>query len=348
MDLEQREFRTDPIKLKRLRVAAGLTVQDFAKAAGLDRTTAAKILRGTPLFLKSIKLAGQQAFGIDNPLELLHPDELQALGVSTEVPSPAHVLEWEIVDYLSGWQKTSNGLQFQRLRLKHRFLESRWSRAKCYELRHLATAERVCLEEHLRRHVEVSEQVGSHPNIAENLTAAWVGGLWWVLDRWVEGETLAERLKQGPLGEYELQVVMRGIAQGLKALHAAGVIRRELTPDSVLLQEKDDRPILTDLELAKLTERAPTVAPEEWPDDPYRAVEVSGDAPIDVRADLYSFGRIFVQAVTGKLPVRGQEQLADERIPEPVRQVILHCVAVPRSQRPDSMNAVLTALKAWS
>jgi serine/threonine protein kinase/DNA-binding XRE family transcriptional regulator len=347
MDLEQREFRADPLKLKRLRVAAGLTVQDFAKAADLDRTTVGKILRGDPVFLKTLQQAGEQAFGISSPLELLHPDELAGLGIATEAPSPTHVLEWEIVEYLSGWEKTSNGLQYQRLRLKHRYLEDRWARAKCYELRHLATADRDRLEGHLRRHVEVSEQVGSHPNVAETLTAAWVGGMWWVLDRWVNGETLANRLAQGPLSIYELQTIMRGIAEGLNALHAAGVIRRELSPDSVLLRENDDRPILTDLELAKLNERLPTVSPEQWPDDPYRAVEVEGDAPIDIRADIYSWGRIFVPGATGRLPKRGQEQLAGEQIPEEVRRVVLQCVAGPRSKRPNSMNPVLTALKAW-
>ncbi len=347
MDLEQREFRADPLKLKRLRVAAGLTVQDVVKAADLDRTTVGKILRGEAVFLKSLKQAGQMVFGIESPLDLLHPDELEALGIATEVPSPTQVLEWEIVDYVSGWQKTSNGLQFQRVRLKHRFLDGRWALGKCYELRHVPTADRERLEEHLRRHVEVSEQVGVHPNVAENLTAAWVGGLWWVLDRWLPGERLSSRVAQGPLGDYELQVVMRGIAQGLQALHAAGVIRRELTPDSVLLHEKDDHPILTDLELAKLTERLPTVAPDEWPDDPYRAVEVGGDAPIDVRADLYSWGRIFVHAAAGSLPERGKEEEMGQRLPELVRDMVLQCVAVPRSKRPDSINTVIAALKAW-
>ena len=94
--------------------------------------------------------------------------------------------------------------------------------------------------------------------------------------------------------EYALQVVMTGIACGLKALHRAGIIRRELSPRFVLLREADDRPILMDLELAKLSEGVPTVSPQEWPEDPYRAIEVGGDAPIDARADLYSWGRIFV------------------------------------------------------
>ena len=45
MDIEQREFRADPLKLKRLRVAAGMTVSEFATRTQLDRTTAGKILR---------------------------------------------------------------------------------------------------------------------------------------------------------------------------------------------------------------------------------------------------------------------------------------------------------------
>lgn len=347
MDLEQREFRADPLKLKRLRVAAGLTVQDFAKVADLDRTTAAKILRGDPVFLKTLAGAARNVFGIENPLELLHPDELLALGAQTEVPSPAHVLEWEIVDYLSGWQQTSNGLQYQRLRLRHRYLQNRFARAKCYELRHLSAVDRDHLEGHLRRHVEVCERVGSHTNIAENLTAAWVGGLWWVLDRWDAGDTLRQRLTEGALGDHELKLVMLGIAEGLTALHKAGVVRRELAPEFVLLRERDDAPILCDLELAKLTGDGPSVAPEEWPKDPYRAVEVGGDQPVDERADLYSWGRIFVQAATGGLPERGKEELPANRVPEDVRRFVVQSIAIPRSKRPESFKPLFAAARTW-
>ena len=106
MELEQREFRADPLKMKRLRVAAGLTVKDFTTLADLDRTTVAKILRGDPVFLKSLAVAAKRVFNITNPLEVLHPDELQAMGVQTDVPSPGQVLEWEIEEYLTGWEKT--------------------------------------------------------------------------------------------------------------------------------------------------------------------------------------------------------------------------------------------------
>ena len=348
MELEQRNFRADPLKLKRLRIAASLSAQEFQKVSGLNKDTARKLLRGEPVFLNTLSQAVREAFNIDNPLEVLHPEELAELGVQTEVPSPGHVLEWEIEEYLSGWQQTSNGLQFQLLRLRHRFLEGRLARGKCYELRHMSSEEQSRVERYLRRHVEVCEQIGGHPNIAVNLTAALVGGLWWVLDRWEDGETLAERLRGGALSEYELRFIMTGIAQGLAELHKVGVIRRELSPKSVLLRASSDRPILTDMELAKVAAGGPTVSPEEWPDDPYRALEVTGDAPLDVRADVYSWGRIFVHAATGTLGERGEESLPDDDlIPEAVRDVVMQSVEVLPSKRPSDLKPVLKALKVW-
>ena len=169
-----------------------------------------------------------------------------------------------------------------------------------------------------------------------------------MLDRWEDGETLSQRLTHEALGRYALTIVMKGLAQGLSALHEHDVIRREQSPDCVLLRRQDDRPILCDLELSKLTDGAPTVSPDDWPDDPYRAMEVGGDAPIDARADLYSWGRIFVHAATGKLPGRGEESLAEVRLPDGVREIVMQCVAVPRSQRPTGMKSVLKALKTWS
>ena len=81
LEPEQRKFRADPLKLKRLRVAAGLTAREVRDLSGLDRTTVTKILAGEPVFLKSLSILGARVFRVDNPLELLHPDELQAMGI---------------------------------------------------------------------------------------------------------------------------------------------------------------------------------------------------------------------------------------------------------------------------
>ena len=346
--MEQRKFRTDPLAIRRLRITEGLTVKDFQKVTELDKDTVRKILRGEPVFLSSLSQAILRAFEIEDPMKVLHPEELAALGVQTEIPSADEVLEWKIEEYCSGWEKTSNGLQYQVLRLRHRYLNGRIARGKCYELRHLSVAERERIEAYLHRHADVCERIGAHPNIAQNLTAALVGGLWWVIDRWEEGETLEQRLAAGPLGEYELRFIMTGVAAGLAALHDADIIRRELTPKSVVLRASSDRPLLTDMELAKLASGGPTVSPEEWPDDPYRALEVNADAPLDVRADVYSWGRIFVHGANGILPDRGMETLPDgDLIPNAVREVVMQAVEPLPSSRPADIHAVLNAMKVW-
>ena len=348
MKLEQRNFRADPLKLTRLRISANLTVAGFAKSARLTKDTARKILRGDPVFLHTLASAVHDAFGIEDPLEVLHPDELAVLGIVTELPSPNQILEWEITEYLSGWEKTTNGLQYQLVKLRHRFLNDRFACGKCYELRHLSTSERIRLETYLVRHAKVCERIGEHPNISRNLTAALVDGLWWVLDRWEEGELLADRLASGSMSGYELQYITTGIANGLLACHESNVIRRELSPRSIILRESSDAPVLTDMELAKLSTGAPTVSPEEWPDDPYRALEVCGNTPYDERADIYSWGRIFVHCANGILPERGCETLPDtEEIPIAVREIVLQSVALSPSKRPSDIRKILDVLRGW-
>ena len=349
MQLEQRNFRADPLKLKRLRITANMSAQDFQVKTGLHKDTVRKILRGDPVFLSTLSLAVLDAFGISDPIEILHPQELAELGLKTEFPAPGHILEWEIDAYLSGWQQTSNGLQYQLLRLHHRYLENRIARGKCYELRHLSTQQRKQMEQYLVRHAEVCEKTGGHPNVAINLTSAPVDGLWWVLDRWEDGETLETRLGRGALSDYELNFIMRGIAMGLAELHRCEVIRRELSPKSILLRERDDRPILTDMELAKLTSGKPTVSPERWPDDPYRALEVCGGSACDPRADVYSWARVFVHAANGSLPPRGEEQLHPSgAIPNKVRELVLKAASITPSARPTNMTEVLEVLRVWS
>ena len=347
MELEQRDFRADPLKLKRLRVAAGMIKQQFVTASTLDPTTAGKVLGGKPVFLNSLAIAVREVFGIDNPTEVLHPEELAALGMVTAVPGD--VQEWDIAEYLTGWRTTANGLQYQVAKLRHRYLNGRSARGKCYELRHLPSTERDRLETHLGRHAEVCEPIGALPNIASNITAAWANDLWWVIDRWQPGRTLAERTTEGPVTNTELKWLTVGIADGLAALHQADIIRRELSPHFVLPDKKNGTPVLTDFELAKLAEGPPTVAPDEWPDDLYRAPEVAGDAPVDARADIYSWGRVFVHAAVGDLPERGKETDAINalEVPDPVKEIVEQSVALPHSKRPAKITAVAEVLQAW-
>ena len=348
MEPVQNKFRADPLLLKRMSIRENKNAVDMRKLTGFSKDTIRKILQGQPVFLNTLTEFAQAVFNIDSAYEILHPEELAKLGDQTKATSDSCILEWEVAEYLSGWKETSNGLQYQLVRLVHRFLDDRVARGKCYELRHLTTAEREAIEEHLRRHAEVSGQIKDHTHIARNITAAFVRNLWWVIDDWEEGETLAERLEDSSFSEYELKFIMTGIAQGLSQLHDADIIRRELRPDSIILRKSSDRPILTDMELAKIAESGVTVAPKEWPDDQYRALEVTGNTPIDRRADIYSWGRIFIHAATGELSESGTEKLPScGFIPDKVKEVVLQSVELLPKDRPENMKVILKALEGW-
>jgi serine/threonine protein kinase len=355
--MEQRKYRVDAQVLERLRVQGGWTIEKFCdyceeKKSRLNLSTLKKLFRGGPVALNTIHLVAN-VFGITNHLELLHPDELVALGVKpASMLSDKRVQEWEIETYLSDWERTANGLQYCIAKLRHIMLKKRFARGKCYWLRNPKMQERDRLEEKLSRHPDVCQTLRDHPNIAKNITAVSVAsGDWWVLDQWEEGRTLAEHLEDKPLAGSRLKAVMTGIAEGLKGLHKESIIRRELSPRFVILRDPDLHPILTDFELAKLLE-GKTVAPEDGlRDDDYRAVEaVGGDGRPGQQADIYSWGRVFIEAATGILPAKNKEaeQVAAMLVPNSVKDLVLRCVAKTKSSRPASMDEILKALKRWT
>lgn len=58
-----------------------MSAKDFQDKTGLHKDTVRKILRGDPVFLSTLSLAVLDAFGISDPIEILHPQELAELGM---------------------------------------------------------------------------------------------------------------------------------------------------------------------------------------------------------------------------------------------------------------------------
>ncbi len=143
---------------------------------------------------------------------------------------------------------------------------------------------------------------------------------------------------------------MREIADGLKALHDAEIIRRELSPRFIILREPNDAVVFTDFELGKLLDGSPTVK-TKFPYDPYRAPEGGGELTLaDRNVDLYSWGRICVHAVTGREPPKpGKEEpeLKQAKLPSKVLKIILRCVSLDAAKRPQSVKEVQKAISDW-
>jgi serine/threonine protein kinase len=343
--------RLDRYELKRLRLAQGLTVEEFVRLhdGEINKRTASRVFRGEPVQLGVAKFI-QSAFGVQNLLDIVDPDEYTRPGeVPAEKAGEGGLSEWIEADRPGPVQTASNGLQYRVYKLRHRYEPTRIGRGKRYELFHLPSDEQQRLRERLLRHLQVCDRVCGSPLFPAcyGTFPEQAGNVWWVIERWVEGRTLEDALNAGPLAGSRLAAVMTALGEALEVLHAADVVRRELSPSTVLLPDDGPDVMLTDFELAKLTDRGPTVS-TVWPVDPYRAPEVAtGD--VDVRADLYSWARILVHAVAGRLPSPGEDEqlLETAEIPRPVIRVAKQCLARPRSRRPKDIAVVLRALRRW-
>jgi len=113
----------------------------------------------------------------------------------------------------------------------------------------------------------------------------------------LEGETLAARLRRGPLpAEAALEVAL-AVARGLQAAHAAGVLHRDLKPGNVFLCVHG--PVkLVDFGLASIMGRASLAAGTPA----YMAPEQLRGEPEDARTDVFSAAVVYFEALTGTLP----------------------------------------------
>src|SRR5262245_15823402 len=172
----------------------------------------------------------------------------------------------------------------------------------------------------LRRfeHEAQAAEALNHPNVLILHDVGRHDGTPYIVSELLAGETLRATLSRGPLAvakalDYALQ-----IARGLAAAHDRGIVHRDLKPENVFVT-KDQRVKILDFGIAKLIEPA---RPQEAIDEgatPTRGTEAGtllGTAgymspeqvrgrPVDHRSDVFSFGAIFYEMLTGRRAFRG-------------------------------------------
>jgi tetratricopeptide (TPR) repeat protein len=123
----------------------------------------------------------------------------------------------------------------------------------------------------------------------------------------VEGETIAARLKRGPLPPEEAIRYARQVAAALEAAHEKGIIHRDLKPGNVMLTRSGAK--VLDFGLARLEGDQPLTGERMVMGTPaYMAPEQREDRPADARTDIYAFGLVFYEMLTG-------ERVAVRRMP---------------------------------
>jgi serine/threonine-protein kinase len=155
-----------------------------------------------------------------------------------------------------------------------------------------------------------------HPNICSIHEVGEEAGHSYIVMQYVEGETLSSRLKKKPLELSELLEVAVQIADALAEAHARGIIHRDIKPQNIMITPRGQAKVM-DFGLAKLCADEALLTSEAQTKSllteqgtivgtlPYMSPEqVRGDT-VDPRSDVFSFGAVLYEMVTGTRPFAG-------------------------------------------
>jgi serine/threonine protein kinase len=165
----------------------------------------------------------------------------------------------------------------------------------------------------LRRFEQEARAVAAlnHPNILGIHDIGTYEGAPFLVTEFLEGETLREKIEAGPLQVRRAIEYALGVAQGLAAAHDKGVVHRDLKPENVFIT-RDGRVKVLDFGLAKLVrpednaEAAATMtSPGTLPGMVmgtigYMSPEQVRGLASDARSDIFSFGALLYEMLTGK------------------------------------------------
>ena len=216
----------------------------------------------------------------------------------------------------------------------------------------------------------------NHPNILSIHDIGTHDGSPYVVSELLEGETLRERLNGGVLASRKAIDYARQIAHGLAAAHEKGILHRDLKPENLFIV-RDERVKILDFGLAKLTGAADVQAQTDIPTrrvdtDPgivmgtvgYMSPEQLRGKAVDHRSDIFSFGAILYEMLSGRRAFHGESAVetmsailkedppdlseTNKTIAPALERVVHHCLEKNPEARFHSASDLAFALEALS
>ncbi len=141
-----------------------------------------------------------------------------------------------------------------------------------------------------------------HPHIVSVHDVGRDGGTCFIVSEWIDGESLALRIRRQRPTFNEAARIVSEVADALEEAHRSGFVHRDVKPSNILLDGRDQT-YLTDFGIAAVEEELlgadkqpgtpPYMAPEQWDD---------ALGPVDHRADVYAAGVVLYELLTGQRP----------------------------------------------
>jgi murein DD-endopeptidase MepM/ murein hydrolase activator NlpD len=153
-----------------------------------------------------------------------------------------------------------------------------------------------------RREVTLARRI-AHPNVCRVFDLGDPGGLHVLTMELIEGESLRSRLARGPLPWIEARRVIEDLLAGLAAVHAAGVVHRDVKPENILIAASG-RAVFVDFGLAWAPTTQAATAPEVGTPQYMAPEQLSGGA-VDARSDVFAAGIAIQEILDGRPPFEG-------------------------------------------
>jgi serine/threonine protein kinase/tetratricopeptide (TPR) repeat protein len=239
------------------------------------------------------------------------------------------------------------------------------------------------IERRFKRELLLARQV-THKNVVRIHDLGEIGGIKYITMTYVVGSDLATVLRhEKKLPVRRALRIARGIVSGLVSAHQAGVVHRDLKPANIMVGEKD-QPTIMDFGIARSSGRdatpgqpAAAVQPGDIKHEPavpgqtvagaiigtveYMSPEQAKGKPADQRSDIYSFGLILYDMLIGRgrkhkaesplAELYGRIEKAppspcsiDNKIPGPVNDITMRCLAPDATKRFQTTADLLSAL----
>ncbi|HEX5885616.1 MAG TPA: protein kinase [Pyrinomonadaceae bacterium] len=240
-------------------------------------------------------------------------------------------------------------------------------------------AEVASNQDRMRRFKQEATAAASlnHPNIAHIYEIGEASGLNFIAMEYVDGSTLRAKIHNEPEELSKLLRILQHVAEGLAKAHDAGIVHRDLKPDNIMITSDGHAKIL-DFGLAKLIEpqtntssvssEEPTILQHSTPGvilgtmgymSPEQAQGKTKD--IDNRSDIFAFGCILFEAITGQKAFSGNDHIEalnkiirepapplaafNPNAPADLQRIVRRCLAKDPEQRYQNIKDVAIELR---